>query len=606
MGEYQKGGHMTRGKKILRGILILTVGFYLQFFCVLLGYSMTYTYRALIDVDNNASTGGQVSIVQKGELPHWEQGIDYIVRVLFDDTTGLLHDIVIDRYNPGLGAFETIQTDSSFYPKGRGNGFEGSDVVEFKALKSLLGNPPGTMKIIYHASIVGGNDYTAAFFYNITRVAVPILNTWGIFGAFLLLGGAGIYLLSKRIPLRALSVVLMLMFGMGVAWAATIVLDGQVTDWAGIAPLVTDPIGDSSNDDRNEDIRAGYMTSDSENFYFRMDVVGGRTVTTTFNVNVPGSTDGTGLSVFIAGSFSRLGGGLPDWNPGAVTLTRVDATHWTITLTGPENIHIEYNYTLGDWDHVELDGVCAQVLNRQLTLTFGATGTQTVNDTVLNWRSMLPCGDSPANMVIGTQTGDILRDPTRLHESPMGNLVADAMRLKYSDAEAALMNSGGLRANLLCNPPAYGELPCQITYGEIFAVLPFGNLAVIETLTGSQLQTAFLNGLSPACNPLISTGRFPQISGLKVQFHCTGTTPVIDGMWKAPDGPSGPLTAIGAADTIRLVTIDFLFGGGDGYSILGSGTAVVNTPDTVLEISVDYITGHSPVNPVVDGRIFGP
>jgi len=209
-------------------------------------------------------------------------------------------------------------------------------------------------------------------------------------------------------------------------------------------------------------------------------------------------------------------------------------------------------------------------------------------------------------MVIGTQTADILRDPTRLHESAMGNLVADAMRLKYSDAEAALMNSGGLRANLLCNPPAYGELPCQIAYGEMFAVLPFGNLTVIETLTGSQLQTAFLNGLSPACDPLISTGRFPQISGLKVQFHCTGTTPVIDGMWKAPDGPSGPLTVIGATDTIRLVTIDFLFGGGDGYSILGSGTAVVNTPDTALKIAVEYITGHSPVNPVVEGRIVGP
>jgi len=89
---------------------------------------------------------------------------------------------------------------------------------------------------------------------------------------------------------------------------------------------------------------------------------------------------------------------------------------------------------------------------------------------------------------------------------------------------------------------------------------------VIETLTGDQLNTAFLNGVSPFCNPAIATGRFPQISGLKIQFHCTGTTPVIDGIWKAPNGPGGALTPVGPADTVRLVTNDFMFTGGDGYT----------------------------------------
>ena len=60
------------------------------------------------------------------------------------------------------------------------------------------------------------------------------------------------------------------------------------------------------------------------------------------------------------------------------------------------------------------------------------------------------------NEVIGTQAGDILRDPTRLSESAMGNLIADAMRLKYPGVDAALTNSGGLRADLLVFP-AVGE-----------------------------------------------------------------------------------------------------------------------------------------------------
>ena len=50
------------------------------------------------------------------------------------------------------------------------------------------------------------------------------------------------------------------------------------------------------------------------------------------------------------------------------------------------------------------------------------------------------------NQVIGTQSIDILRDPTRLNESAMGNMVADAMREKYPGVDAAFTNSGGLRA----------------------------------------------------------------------------------------------------------------------------------------------------------------
>jgi 2',3'-cyclic-nucleotide 2'-phosphodiesterase (5'-nucleotidase family) len=40
------------------------------------------------------------------------------------------------------------------------------------------------------------------------------------------------------------------------------------------------------------------------------------------------------------------------------------------------------------------------------------------------------------------------RDPNRLTESAMGSLVTDAMRAKYPEAEAAITNSGGLRADL--------------------------------------------------------------------------------------------------------------------------------------------------------------
>jgi 2',3'-cyclic-nucleotide 2'-phosphodiesterase (5'-nucleotidase family) len=210
--------------------------------------------------------------------------------------------------------------------------------------------------------------------------------------------------------------------------------------------------------------------------------------------------------------------------------------------------------------------------------------------------------------VIGTQANDLVRDPTRLHESEMGNMVADAMRVKYPGIDAALTNSGGLRDDIGCAEIAAGEQPCEVTWGEMFAVLPFGNRTVIETLTGAQLEEAFLNGFQPFCDIAFpgGTGRFPQVSGLKVQFSCSGTTPVVDGMWKTPEGAGGTEIPIGPADTVRIVTNDFMFTGGDGYTVLTQGTDVAQPGDALLDVAIEYVTANSPVDPVVDGRIIGP
>ena len=209
------------------------------------------------------------------------------------------------------------------------------------------------------------------------------------------------------------------------------------------------------------------------------------------------------------------------------------------------------------------------------------------------------------NQVIGTQAADILRAPTRLFESAMGNLVTDAMRAKYPGVDAAYTNSGGLRQDVRCAPPSAGEQPCEITWGEMFSVLPFGNRTVIETITGAQLEQAFLNGFTPACDPNFAggTGRFPQISGLRVTYTCNGITPVVTGMWKTPGGIGQPETPIGPTDSVRFVTNDFMFTGGDGYTVFAQGTDVQQPGDELLTVAIDYVTANSPVNPVVEGRV---
>jgi 2',3'-cyclic-nucleotide 2'-phosphodiesterase (5'-nucleotidase family)/predicted AlkP superfamily phosphohydrolase/phosphomutase len=210
------------------------------------------------------------------------------------------------------------------------------------------------------------------------------------------------------------------------------------------------------------------------------------------------------------------------------------------------------------------------------------------------------------NVVIGSQTADIRRDnPARLKESALGNLVTDAMRAKYAGqgVQAAITNSGGLRADLVFNLSEGGEQPGQITWGEAFAVLPFGNSTVIETLTYEQLVAALANGYRPPCGDASGgTGRTPQFSGLWVEFHCNGTVPVIDNVWLAETGPRPTTPPLGAGDTIRIVTNDFMFGGGDGYTALSGGTDVLQTGDLLLDVLIEHIESNSPVAPPAIGR----
>jgi 2',3'-cyclic-nucleotide 2'-phosphodiesterase (5'-nucleotidase family) len=207
------------------------------------------------------------------------------------------------------------------------------------------------------------------------------------------------------------------------------------------------------------------------------------------------------------------------------------------------------------------------------------------------------------NQVIGTQSIDIRRAPTRLLESAMGNMVADAMLEKYPGVDAAYTNSGGLRADLLMAPPTTGEAVGESTWGEVFAVLPFGNRTVIFTLPYDKLVEAFTNGFSPVCNPAIATGRFPQGAGLKADFHCEGTTAVVAHIYTGQVTDPGSLVLLGPGDSVRLVTNDFMFTGGDGYTSFTTGTDVLQPGDDLVQLTIDYIAAHSPVAPLVEGRL---
>jgi hypothetical protein len=253
------------------------------------GHTCPYYYEALIDADNNPNTGGAVHVVQKGASADIT-GIDYRVIALLDGGTGEITSIAILTWNSNTSVFDTTSTPYD-YSVGMGNGYqynlEKAYVVEFMASKAALGNPQGNMKIVYHASVAATpvSDYTAAFYFPPLRSAsVPTLTKWGILALSLLFGISAIWMIRKRKAAIGFLVVLAVVLSItGYAWAPPpplIILDGQVTDWqdAGVSPSVTDPYGDSSTDNNWEDIVAGYITSDTNNIYFRIDIVGGKVI----------------------------------------------------------------------------------------------------------------------------------------------------------------------------------------------------------------------------------------------------------------------------------------------------------------------------------------
>ena len=54
---------------------------------------------------------------------------------------------------------------------------------------------------------------------------------------------------------------------------------------------------------------------------------------------------------------------------------------------------------------------------------------------------------------------------------------------------------------------------------------------------------------------------------------------------------------------MRIVTNDFMFTGGDGYTALSGGSDVLQRGDLLLDLFINYIAANSPVAPVVEGRI---
>lgn len=203
--------------------------------------------------------------------------------------------------------------------------------------------------------------------------------------------------------------------------------------------------------------------------------------------------------------------------------------------------------------------------------------------------------------VVGTTTVDLLineggQQICRLGECLLGNLVADAMLAKANEVEPganyqiAFQNGGGLRAPIISG---------TVSMGDVLETLPFGNAIATFELQGMYVKEALENGarLYPAAN-----GGFAQVAGLRYVIDPAqpeGSRVVSVEVWNGADWDPLDLDAM-----YKVVTNDFMRRGGDNYLMFRD--FAVNPYDfgpLLDEALAEYFMAHSPVTPVIEGRI---
>ncbi|PKS11063.1 hypothetical protein jhhlp_002824 [Lomentospora prolificans] len=196
--------------------------------------------------------------------------------------------------------------------------------------------------------------------------------------------------------------------------------------------------------------------------------------------------------------------------------------------------------------------------------------------------------------VIGETKVELDQTTCQQKECTLGDFMADAMvqyRLKNAGEadkpDFALINAGGIRATI-----DVGE----ITRGEVLTSFPFGNAVVELTYSGEDVWKILEGAVSKwnQFNDKAVTTWFQVSQDIKVEYNpenANGTKLV-----RVTIGGE----ALDKTKNYKIVTLDFLAGGGDNIFEVNKDFATLDTQDEVL---VWYIKEKSPIDFELDGRI---
>jgi len=167
-------------------------------------------------------------------------------------------------------------------------------------------------------------------------------------------------------------------------------------------------------------------------------------------------------------------------------------------------------------------------------------------------------------------------------EYGLGRLIADAMR-NVAKADVAIVNNGGIRADLAAG---------TATYGDLYRVMPFQNRLLRLTVKGDVLRRALEHAVGGGERP------DAHVSGVELWYDPKQRPGRRIGKATLADGKG-----IEGGRSYTLAVSDFLATGGSGYTMLvGSPTADLDVID--LDAFIQYLAVlRQPITAPDDARL---
>ncbi len=248
---------------------VLTGLFTLAFACTVL--AQTRSIDLYLDIDSGA-TGCEMHLAALGTTL---EKLNRRLMVTVNVDTDVVTDVAISSCEGG--SFTTPTSIGGGYPVGLNNGLNNSDVIEFAANLSELELVAGTtgtrVYLLAQNPASGSQDLLAnisdGWLDSSVSVPIPVLGTASAILLLLVLMISGL-VYTRRYKKAGLLGMLLIS---GLVIAASYTADGDVSEWAGINPVDTDPLGDPLPDaDPSIDIGAFFVHFDGFTFLFRVDL----------------------------------------------------------------------------------------------------------------------------------------------------------------------------------------------------------------------------------------------------------------------------------------------------------------------------------------------
>lgn len=225
--------------------------------------------------------------------------------------------------------------------------------------------------------------------------------------------------------------------------------------------------------------------------------------------------------------------------------------------------------------------------------------------------------------VVATTSSRLRRFGTNGGDSPLGNLVVEAMQYRAGiETTFGMTNSLGIRTDI--QGPSSGQQVHEITVEELFNVLPFDNTITTMFLSGSEVQALF--DYVSARSAERGCGAQAQISSARFIMDCANEVAVdvtVGGSWDPcvtdedcvdPGEICSALRcgrAIDPSESYELATNNYIAGGGSGFAVLENNTTQEDSGISMrdaVEFYMEKISedGTIPLNefyPDGDGRI---